>query len=52
MKTKSWVAYCRSFCWPLLAFVWLLAANSAYAQTTAFTYQGKLAVAGNPANNT
>src|SRR5882724_173176 len=32
------------------AALWLLAANSANAQGTVFTYQGKLTVSGNPAN--
>lgn len=39
---------------PLLGFsiLWLLATTAAHAQGTAFTYQGKLTDAGNPANNT
>jgi hypothetical protein len=37
----------KNFC----SLVWLiLAASAAFAQTTAFTYQGKLTDAGNPAN--
>lgn len=36
----------------LLATVWLAAASTAFAQTTAFTYQGKLTDAGSPANAT
>lgn len=36
----------------LLIGLWLLAATSAFAQSSAFTYQGKLTDAGNPANAT
>ena len=45
-------AYARFFSLLAFSMLWLLSASSAHAQGTAFTYQGKLTDAGNPANNT
>ena len=44
--------FCLTRIHSLLLVWWLLAAISAFAQTTAFTYQGKLTDAGNLANGT
>ncbi len=48
MLKSSYLCYQRQFC--LLLALWLLLACAAFAQTTAFTYQGRLTDGGSPAN--
>jgi len=47
---KTHPAHARIFSLIAFSMLWLLSASSAHAQGTAFTYQGKLTDAGNPAN--
>src|SRR5438132_7178808 len=44
--------YARFFSLLAFSMLWLLTASSAHAQGSAFSYQGKLTDAGNPANGT
>src|SRR2546428_13252231 len=44
--------YARFFSLLAFSMLWLLTASSVYAQGSAFSYQGKLTDAGNPANGT